>query len=41
MKKKLFVVNKGATDYDYFADYRYDGDIMEVAERIKEYRKGV
>ena len=39
--KKLFIVNKDATDYDYFADYKYDGDIMEVAQKIKEYRKGV
>ena len=41
LDKKLFIVNKGPTEYDYFADYRYDGDIIEVAERIKEYRKGV
>lgn len=41
LDKKLFVVNKGPTVYDYFADYRYAGDIIEVAERIKEYRKGV
>lgn len=34
--KKLFIVNIGPTDYDYFADYKYDGDIIEVAKKIKE-----
>ena len=34
--KKLFIVNQGETDYDYFADYKYDGDIIEVAKKIKK-----
>lgn len=38
--KKLFIVNKGTTSYDYFSDYRYEGDIIEVAEGIKKYVKG-
>lgn len=37
--KKLFIVNKGETDYDYFADYKYDGDIIEVAKKIKTLKK--
>lgn len=36
--KKLFIVNQGETDYDYFADYKYDGDIIEVAKKIKKLR---
>lgn len=38
--KKLFIVNQGETDLDYFADYKYDGDIIKVAQKIKEYIKG-
>ena len=38
-EKKLFIVNQGETDLDYFADYKYDGDIIEVAKRIKDYQK--
>lgn len=34
--KKLFIINKGETDYDYFADYKYDGDLIEVAKKIKK-----
>ncbi len=37
--KKLFIVNMGATNYDQQADYKYDGDIIEVAKKIKEYKK--
>ena len=38
--KKLFIINMGATDYDYFADYKYDGDIIEIAKEIeKVYKK--
>ncbi|MBR5370566.1 MAG: NAD-dependent protein deacylase [Bacilli bacterium] len=37
--KKLFIVNQGSTSYDYFADYKYDGDLIEVAENIKTYIK--
>lgn len=34
--KKLFIINQGETDYDYFADYKYDGDVIEVAKKIKK-----
>lgn len=34
--KKLFIVNMGETDYDYFADYKYDGDIMDIASEIEK-----
>ena len=34
--KKLFIVNQGKTDYDHLADYKYDGDIIEVAKEIKK-----
>ena len=37
-RRKLFIVNQGETDYDYFADYKYDGDIIEVAKKIKKLR---
>ena len=37
--RRLFIVNMGATSLDYLADYKYDGDIIEVAERIKDYQK--
>lgn len=33
--KKLFIVNMGETDYDYFADYKYDGDIIDIASEIE------
>ena len=33
--KKLFIINQGQTYYDYFADYRYDGDMINVAKKIK------
>lgn len=39
--KKLFIVNQGPTDYDYYADYKYDGDIVEVANKIKTYVKKI
>jgi NAD-dependent deacetylase len=40
--KKLFIVNMGETDYDYFADYKYDGDIMDIAREIeKVYKKSL
>lgn len=37
--RKLFIINKGETDYDYFADYKYDGDLIEVARKIKRLKK--
>ena len=37
--KKLFIVNQGKTDYDRLADYKYDGDIIEVAKEIKKILK--
>ena len=40
--KKLFIINMGETDYDYFADYKYDGDIMNIAKEIdKVYKKNL
>lgn len=36
--KKLFIVNKGETDYDYFAkDSKYDGDVIEFVKKLKDY----
>ena len=37
--KKLFIANQGMTKYDMHADYKYDGDIMLLAEEIKKYLK--
>ena len=37
--KKLFIINMGPTDYDYYADYKYDGDVIEVAKKIKTLKK--
>ena len=38
--KKLFIINMGFTYYDYFADYKYNGDIIEIAKEIeKVYKK--
>lgn len=36
--RKLFIVNQGDTDYDSLADYKYDGDIIDVARKIKIYK---
>lgn len=33
--KKLFIINMGPTDYDFYADYKYDGDVIDVAKKIK------
>ena len=36
-EKKLFIVNKGKTDYDGFAkETKYDGDIIEFTKVLKE-----
>lgn len=36
--KKLFIVNKGETDYDDFVkDSKYDGDVIEFAKVLKKY----
>lgn len=37
--RKLFIVNMGRTALDYLADYKYDGDIIEVAKEIENYQK--
>lgn len=38
--KKLFIINMGETEYDDFADYKYDGDMMDIAKEIdKVYKK--
>lgn len=34
--RKLFIINQGETDYDYFADYKYDGNVIDVAKKIKK-----
>ncbi len=39
--KKLFIINMGETDYDYFADYKYDGDVIDIANEIGDYIKKV
>lgn len=40
--KKLFIINMGETAYDYFADYKYDGDIIDIAKEIeKVYKKSL
>lgn len=37
--KKLFIVNKGETDYDGFVkDSKYDGDVVEFVKKLKNYR---
>ena len=36
--RKLFIVNQGDTDYDSLANYKYDGDIIDVARKIKIYK---
>ena len=37
--KKLFIVNKGETDYDGFVkDSKYDGDVIEFAKILKIYK---
>lgn len=36
--KKLFIVNKGKTDYDFFAkDFKYDGDVIDFSKKLKKY----
>lgn len=37
--KKFFIINQGPTDYDYFADYKFDGDIIEVAKKLNLTKK--
>ena len=40
--KKLFIINMGETAYDYFADYKYDGDMIVIAKEIeKVYKKSL
>ena len=37
-EKKLYIINKGKTDYDYFVpDTKYDGDIIEFVKKIKRH----
>ena len=35
--KQLFIINQGPTQADGLANYKYDGDIIDVAEKIKKY----
>lgn len=36
--KKLFIINKGETDYDGFVkDSKYDGDVIEFAKTLKKF----
>lgn len=36
-EKKLYIINKGNTDYDYYVpDTKYDGDIIEFVKELKK-----
>lgn len=38
--KKLFIINKGETDYDGFVkDNKYDGDVMDFVKVLKKYKR--